>query len=188
MLRNDSLRAAGVQRGRGTRRPTLILSVEFARRVDDDSLRALLAHEVVHIVHGDLRSARWRSLVACIVAGFAFGFTLAATDPHGRGIPELPAWAAAFTAALILALAALSPLNRPREARADREGAALCGDAAALARALGEAGRLSDETRNRLLGPLALRVLLAPVSWRLPTHPPLPRRIAELEAAAANGS
>lgn len=188
MLRSDAMRPAGVQRGRGAGRSTLILSVEFARRVDDNSLRALLAHEVVHIVRGDLRAARLRSLVALSVGGIAGGFTLVATDPHGQGIPDVPAWAAAFTVGFILTLAALSPLNRPREARADMEGAELCGDPAALARALGEAGRLSDEMQNRLLGPVALRIFLGPVAWRLPTHPPMPRRIAELEAAAAHAA
>jgi heat shock protein HtpX len=188
MLRSDARRAAGVRRGRRGGRPTLILSVDFARRVDDNSLRAVLAHEVVHIVRGDLRAARVRSLVAFFVGGLAGGVAAVATDPSGHGVPEVPAWAAAFGVGLLLTLAVLSPLNRPRETRADLEGAALCGDPAALARGLGEAHRLSAEVRQRLLGPLALRILLAPVAWRLPTHPPMPRRIADLEAAASRAA
>jgi Zn-dependent protease with chaperone function len=74
----------------------------------------------------------------------------------------------------------LSPLNRRLEVRADVEGAALGGDAQAVAEALIVAYSISDETRDRLYGRPPWRWLLAPLSWRMPTHPPLDVRIARL--------
>jgi heat shock protein HtpX len=150
MLRDDSVRVAGVRRMNG--RMTIVLSRPFVERVSDPELTALLAHEVVHIARGDLDAARGRATVA------VFGL--------GRMITSVVE----------------SPLNRSREERADREGAQLSGDPRALARALAAAHAVTQEMRSRLYGRAPWSWLLAPESWRLPTHPPMARRIARLEA------
>lgn len=180
VLRDDTVRAAAV-RGRRTH-TTLVLSRPFVRRVDDAALRALLAHEVVHLVRDDLSAARRRAVVALLVGiGLAGASTAWA---HLPGIEGLPIWLAAILAGVMAARAGLSLLNRPRERRADLEGARLCGDPGALARALAEAQALSEETRARLYGPAPWRWLLSPLSWRMPSHPPMASRIALLRSLA----
>jgi Zn-dependent protease with chaperone function len=53
-----------------------------------------------------------------------------------------------------------------------------------MARALARAHALSDETRLRLFGRSPWRWLLSPLSWRMPTHPPIAKRIARLKSMA----
>lgn len=180
VLRDDTVRAAAVRRQR--KETTLVLSRPFVARIDDQALKAILAHEVVHLVRGDLRAARVRAVVA-LAAGFALAAatTLVAPLPAIEG---LPIWLAAAVIGVMAAAAGLSLLNRPREHRADVEGARLSGDPGALARALTEAQRLAEETRGRLFGRPPWRWLLSPLSWRMPTHPPMAQRIARLRSMA----
>lgn len=178
MLRDDTLRAAVVRRLR--KRTTLVLSRSYVNGVDDQALRALLAHEVVHIVRNDLRSAKRRAWVAVLGGAVLAGASAAVV--HLAGIEAMPIWIAAAVVGVMATTAALSPLNRQRELRADFEGAHLAGDPIALSRALAAAQAVSDETKIRLFGNTPWRWLLSPLSWRMPTHPPMAERIARLEA------
>ncbi len=182
VLRSDAIRAAAIRPGRG--RPTLVLSCPFVRRLDDAALRALLAHEVAHTLHGDLGAGRRRALVA-VAAAAVVGGAMPVLVP---GPANIPIWVAAAMVVLYGVFAGLAPSNRPREARADEDAARLCGDPAALVRVLEAGQKLSEETRARLLGPQPLRTLLAPVAWRMPTHPPIEQRIARLEGMPAIGA
>lgn len=56
----------------------------------------------------------------------------------------------------------------------------LAGDPPALASALGVAHDFSEEARTRIYGRRPWRWLLSPLSWRMPTHPPMDKRIARL--------
>ncbi len=40
---------------RGPRQPALVISTGALERLDDDELRAAVAHELAHVIHGDLR-------------------------------------------------------------------------------------------------------------------------------------
>ena len=180
VLRDDTVRAAAVRRLR--RETTLVISRPFVARIDDHALKAILAHEVVHLIRGDLRAARVRALAA-VLAGVALAAAIALVAPL-PGIEGLPIWLAAAVVGVMAATAGLSLLNRPREHRADVEGARLSGDPGALARALTEAQRLAEETRGRLFGRPPWRWLLSPLSWRMPTHPPMALRIARLRSMA----
>ncbi|HET9093408.1 MAG TPA: M48 family metalloprotease, partial [Acidimicrobiales bacterium] len=99
------------------------------------------------------------------------------------GRVPFPVQMAAASLALILLGALLSPLNRPCEWRADREGAALCGEPVAMAAALASADQFIRQARRRL--PPPWRWLVFPLSWRLPSHPSMRRRVARLEELAA---
>jgi heat shock protein HtpX len=180
MLRDDCIRVACVRRVKG--RVTIVLARPFVDRVSDPELAALLAHEVVHIVRDDLDAARRRAIVG-ILGGIALvaGAGAAVTISLEAAIPILTA---AFFAGLMITNVALSPLSRSKEARADLEGAQLSGDPRALAQALTIADTISQEMRFTLYGRAPWKWLLAPVSWRMPTHPPMPDRIARLEAMA----
>jgi Zn-dependent protease with chaperone function len=96
----------------------------------------------------------------------------------------LPVYVAAGLLALIVASTGLSTLNRRLEWRADYEGAALCNDPVGLSSALAVAKKFSDEARRRVYGPPPWRWILSPLSWRMPSHPPMADRIQHLLALA----
>jgi heat shock protein HtpX len=184
VIRDDAVRVALVRRARG--QLLLVLSAPYVQRVDDRQLGAILAHEVVHIARDDLGWAQirlWASMFFALVGAIAVG---AAAGGYHEVV--LPVYLAAGFVALIVANAALSTFNRRLERRADLEGAVLCNDPAALASALGVARAFSDEARRRLYGPRPWRWILFPVSWRLPSHPPMSERIRRLHDLAPIGS
>ena len=154
----------------------LVLSGPYVDRVDDRQLRGVLAHEVVHIARDDLNRVRariWVSLITAATGGIALGVLA------GGGL-ALPVYGAAGLVAVMVANVGLSTFNRRLERRADLEGALLCNDPAALAGALGVAQAFSDEARRRIYGPRPWRWILSPLSWRMPTHPPMSDRIRRL--------
>jgi heat shock protein HtpX len=179
VIRDDAMRAACVRRSRG--RLLLVLSGSYLDRVDDRELRAVLAHEVVHIARDDLHWVKvriWGSLV------FAGAGCVAVLALFGGGV-TLPVYGATAILTLMVANVGLSTFNRRLERRADMEGASLCDDPIALASALRIAKAFSDEARQRLFGPRPWRWILSPVSWRMPTHPPMSDRIHRLRELAA---
>ena len=119
----------------------LILSRRFVDSVDDQALAAILAHEIVHIAYGDLRVGRIRAVIAFYV-GAALAIASAVLI-HLPGVTGMPIWIAAAIVGILATTVIMSPLNRPREQRADVEGAKLVGDPQALARALAQADALS---------------------------------------------
>lgn len=179
VLRNDAIRAACVRRGR--ERVLLILSVPFLDTVDDRQLRAILAHEVIHIARNDLRWAKARASVTLLVTAAA-GIGVWHFEPGGV---VLPVYMAAGVVAAMVAQVSLSVLNRPLERRADAEGALLCGDPAGLAGALGTAHAFSEQARLRVHGARPWRWLLSPLSWQMPSHPPMAERLRRLQDLSA---
>jgi heat shock protein HtpX len=175
-LRDDAIRSAAV-RARRRAYPLLILSRKYVQQLDDSELRAILAHEVVHITRKDLSAARRRSAVAALV-GVLFGL-LSLILAHD-GFVDLPVWMAAYIVGALATTYLLAPLNRRRELRADREGTALAGDAMAMVGALQKAYALSREVRRQIFGRPPTSWLLSPLSWTLPTHPRLAKRLAQL--------
>jgi heat shock protein HtpX len=178
-LRADAVRTAAVTWSR--RRMVLILSCELGHRLTDDELRGILAHEVAHVAYGDLNAARRRSR-------FAYGASLVAfiaamvVVPNVDGWLPLPIWLGMWIVGSIMGRLVLAPLNRPRETRADAYAAVLCADPEAVGRALEGSRAISDRARSVLFGSPPLSWLLAPVSWRMPSHPPMAQRIARLKA------
>jgi heat shock protein HtpX len=179
VIRDDAVRAACVRKSRG--RLLLVLSGSYLDRVDDRELRAVLAHEVVHIARDDLHWVKVRLWVCLVFAGAA---SVAVVALAGGDVAP-PVYGAAGILALIVANVGLSTFHRRLERRADLEGASLCGDPIALASALGIAKAFSDEARRRLFGPRPWRWILSPLSWRMPTHPPMSDRIRQLRELAA---
>jgi heat shock protein HtpX len=178
VIRDDAVRAASVRRSQ--ERVLLVLSAPFVDLVDDRQLRAILAHEVVHIIRPDLnwaRARRWAAVMFAVAGG------IAVADLGGEHL-AVPVYLAGAFVAMIVANVGLSTSNRRLERRADVEGAALCDDPAGLASALGVAQAFSDEARRRVFGPRPWRWILSPLSWRMPTHPSMPKRILRLRELA----
>jgi Zn-dependent protease with chaperone function len=180
VVRSDALLAAAVRRRRG--HVDLLLSQPFTEDVNDQQLKALIAHEVIHIVHRDFFVVRTRGMVA-LLAGLALGVIGAMAS--GGGFNELPVFLAGMMAGVLLINALLGPLSRHCEVRADVEGAQLSGDACALAEALTVANTQSKKTRERLNGHPPWSWLLLPMTWRFATHPRMASRVARLWDLAA---
>lgn len=180
VVRDDAVRAASVRRRRG--RVSLVVSGPFVDRVDDRQLRALLAHEVIHIARNDfapIRIRAWGSAGVIVAVCAVIGIL-------ANGTVIFPVFLAIALLSGMLANVGLSLFNRPLERRADIEGAQLCDDPAGLASALTVAHGFSREARLRVFGPLPWRWVLSPLSWTPPTHPPMAQRVSVLERIAAS--
>ena len=179
VLREDSLRGAALLLRKG--QVDLLLSRRLVATLSDAQLRAIVAHELIHFVRNDLRHVKARSLGA-FLGGMAVGAV--AWLAVGYELKNLPIFVAGIFVGLFLILTLLSPLNRRCEFRADVEGAALTGDAGAAAESLVIVYAQANESRKRLYGRSPWRWLLAPMAWRMPTHPSLEDRIARLRQLA----
>ena len=181
VIRDDAVRAACVRKSRG--RVWLVLSRHFVDSIDDRQLGAVMAHEVVHITRDDFKSVKarmWVSLIFAAAGGIALGIA-------AGGELVLPVYGAAGIVAVMAANVGLSTFNRRLERRADIEGASLCGGPIALASALAVANEFSEQARRRIFGPRPWRWILSPLSWRMPTHPPMSERILRLRDLAETG-
>lgn len=176
VLRDSPTRPAAVMRRRRSN-DQLLLSLPFIARLTDAQLRAIVAHEVSHLVRGDLGFIQVRALFVAL-GGYALG--IGAWAATGFDPKDLPIFLAACLLGVWLVSFASSPLNRRREARADADAFELIGDGLALAEALGIAGEQIDGVRRRLFGRSPWRWLLFPLSCRMPTHPPRAQRTARL--------
>ncbi len=165
------------QKGQGSQ---LAIGGDFAARLDDRELAAILAHEVSHARHDLDYLFTLRMIV--MVAGIGPAVTAWILLPHLEYLPVC--WAAELIG-MRLARMAVSPTQRSRERRADAEGARLCGDPAALAAALVAADRFTREARERLRGGQPWRTVLWPMFLRVRTHPRLADRVAGLSAQTA---
>ena len=118
----------------------------------------MIAHEVSHLRHGDLQTARRIRLTMLFVACAAM-FLVALATPN---FIDLPVHGAVFATAAIFCRLSLSPLRQRSERRGDIYGARLSGDPQALSSALVAASRFADEARRRFVGVGVWRWLLWP--------------------------
>lgn len=166
-------------------RPRVHVTTALVQRLSDDQLAAVLAHELTHIANGDAR-------VMTFVAGPASWLGAGLRDMYAEGGRAM--YAAIGLAALLLPVLLPAALtgriaSRHRELAADRGGALLTGSPSALASALLELTGGLDRipTRDlRMAGAGDLFYILPTREARglrrpWATHPPLGRRVAQLE-------
>lgn len=169
---------AGVLAGRS--KAMLLLSPDFVRSTDDDTLRAVLAHEVSHLSSSDLGAARRRAqslFLGTYILGLVPVFTIGKSS-----------WIAVFMLIVFfvpfirVVTLLLGFTNRWRETRADVAGVALTQNPDAMIRGLQLVYGLVEENRKQIYGRAPLRWALIPFSIRATTHPSLAERIARLRA------
>jgi heat shock protein HtpX len=162
------------------------VTTTLVQRLSDDQLAAVLAHELSHVANGDAR-------VMTFIAGPPTWIVVALWEMWFEGGPRLRV--AAFMFALLLSPlvlpAALNArvVSRQRELAADRGAAVLTGSPVALGSALLElSGRLDRIPMRdlRTAGAGDLFYVLPTreahgISRLWATHPPLGRRMAQLE-------
>ena len=121
-------------------RSVVCVTLGLLKRLDEDELEAVLAHEVAHLKNGDT--------AVMTVAGFPATLAVAMLSLSARsfgwkafvlGYLFVPVYVALVAAPLLVAsLPGTVVLSRYREYAADRGAVALTGNPVALARALGE--------------------------------------------------
>lgn len=166
------------------------VTLGLLKRLDDDQLEAVLAHEVAHLKNGDstvMTVAGFPATLGVIMLSLstkAFGW-----KAFFFGYIVVPIYLALVGIPLLIAsLPGMVVLSRYREYAADRGGVALTGKPVALATALGELYDWTDESPDRDLRAVAglTAFAIVPTSRSpvtLPSmHPPTAKRIRRLKA------
>jgi len=172
-------------------RAVVCVTLGLLKRLDDDELEAVLAHEVAHIANGDsavMTIASFPATVGTVLLSLSrrsFGW-----KAFVLGYLFVPLYLALLSLPLLVAsLPGTVVLSRSREYAADRAGAALTGDPTTLALALGtlHGAQRPPETDLRRIAGLSAFAIVPPAESLLPLslHPPTAERIRRLKAMAA---
>jgi heat shock protein HtpX len=158
----------------------ILVSDGLLRRLDWRELAAVLAHELAHIAHGDIRVMAFADLVSRITGVLSLLgqilllLALPALLLGVAGLPWIPILVL-LAAPTLSALAQLA-LSRSREHEADRRAVELSGDPMALASALVKFEQAGRPYWEQLLMPGRR----APEPSLLRTHPPTAERVRRL--------
>jgi heat shock protein HtpX len=187
--------------GRSPKRAVVCATTGIMRRLEPRELEGVLSHELSHVAHRDVTVMTVASFVA-VLAGFLFRSLLwSGAFGGGRRNDNNNNAAVVFLVVTLVSIVvyALSyllirALSRYRELAADRAGAYLTGMPSTLASALvkitGEMGRIptkdlrSVEAYNAFFFAPAITEKFDLASL-FSTHPPLQKRLAQLEQIAA---
>ena len=128
--------------GRNPDHAVLCVTTGLMRRLDDDELEGVLAHELSHIAHRDVAVITIASFLG-VLAGLVVRFAFYGALFGGRGRQTNPAFLAMITVLMLVSAAVytasfllIRTLSRYRELAADRSGALLTGRPSHLASAL----------------------------------------------------
>jgi heat shock protein HtpX len=167
-------------------------------KLNDDELEGVLAHEMSHVAHKDVAVMTVASLLGVIAALMVrFAFYSELFGGRGRSNNQQSALLIIPLMVLSMVVYAISfllirMLSRYRELSADRSGALLTGRPQALASALvkvtGDMGRIPMQDLRKaeplnafFFAPAIRKGAQQSLATVFSTHPPLQRRLAELE-------
>ena len=169
--------------GRNPENAAVAATTGLLRMLDRDEIAAVMAHELGHVRNRD-------TLVMTMVATIAGAISMIANfgmffghDEEGRPNPiaAILAMIVAPFAAMIVQMA----ISRTREFGADKAGAEICGNPAALASALAKiAGPARQLPSTANSNPAAAQLYIVPtgISDLFSTHPATEKRIAGLQS------
>ncbi|WP_433618196.1 zinc metalloprotease HtpX [Dactylosporangium sp. CA-139114] len=185
--------------GRNTDRAVVCVTTGLMRRLENDELEAVLAHELSHIAHRDvavMTIAAFLGVVAGMVTRFMFYSQLFGGRRRADNQTYLLLMLVMAVSAVVYALSFLliRALSRYRELAADRAGAMLTGRPSVLASALtkvtGEMARIPtrDLRTAQAFNAFFFVPAIGPrpsLATLLSTHPPLRRRLDQLAQVSA---
>ncbi|MBV8037084.1 zinc metalloprotease HtpX [Roseateles sp.] len=178
--------------GRDPEHAAVAATTGILRVLSERELRGVMAHELAHVAHRDILISTISATMAGAISMLAnFAAFFGGRDEHGRPTNPLAGIAVAILAPLAASLIQMA-ISRAREFEADRGGAEISGDPAALASALDKIHRVAqgiplapaeahpETAQMMIMNPLSgggLRGLFS-------THPSTEERIARLLAMA----
>jgi heat shock protein HtpX len=190
--------------GRNADHAVLCVTDDLMRRLDDNELEGVIAHEMSHVAHKDVQvmtAASFLAIIAALLIRFAFYGELFGGGGRGRnnqGNAGLIMFALMAVSIIVYAVSfvLIRMLSRYRELSADRSGALLTGQPSALKSALIKvSGQMSRIPTQDLRASQPMNAFFfAPAMHLAPkgslanlfsTHPSLERRIAELDKVQA---
>ncbi|MGD0373043.1 MAG: zinc metalloprotease HtpX [Streptosporangiaceae bacterium] len=194
--------------GRNSKVAVICATQGIMRRLDNNELEGVLAHEMSHVAHKDvavMTIASFIGIIAALVVRFAFYSELFGGGGRGRGrggnnnqstFPIILAVMVVSMVVYAISFLLIRMLSRYRELSADRSGALLTGNPSALASALqkvtGQIAMIptrdlrSAEPLNAFYFAPALSARKGELSLSglFSTHPSLEKRLAELDKVA----
>ncbi|MBL8352414.1 MAG: zinc metalloprotease HtpX [Burkholderiaceae bacterium] len=178
--------------GRNPEHAAVAATTGIIRVLSARELRGVMAHELAHVKHRDILISTISATMAGAIGMLAnFGMMFGGRDSEGRPANPIAGIAVAILAPLAASLIQMA-ISRAREFEADRGGAEISGDPAALASALDKihryaqgiplpaAERHPETAQMMIMNPLSgggLRGLFS-------THPSTEERIEKLMAMA----
>ncbi len=186
--------------GRNPDHAVVCVTSGLVRRLDDDELEAVLAHELSHVAHRDVAVITVASFLG-VLAGLLARLTFYGTIFGGRGRQSNPAFLAMLLGVMVVSAAVyaisfllIRTLSRYRELAADRGAAVITGRPSVLAAALvklsGENARIP--TKDLRTAQAFNAFFITPVgktegwmSGLLSAHPSLEVRLEKLADLAA---
>ena len=184
--------------GRNADHAVLCVTTELLRRLENDELEGVIAHEMSHVAHKDVQVmtiASFLAVIAALLVRFAFYSELFG---GGRGrnnnqsaLPIMLVIMLVSVVVYAVSFLLIRMLSRYRELSADRSGALLTGQPSALASALqkvsGQMARIptqdlrTQQPLNAFFFAPAMNLSASGgLSQIFSTHPSLERRLEEL--------
>lgn len=174
--------------GRNPEHAAVAATTGLLRILSDREVRGVISHELAHVQHRDILISTVSATMAGAVSALAnFALFFGGRDADGRRANPLAAIAVAILAPLAAALIQMA-ISRAREFEADRGGAQISGDPAALASALEKIHRYAQgipfptaeahpaTAQMMIMNPLSGGTMANLFS----THPPVAERVARL--------
>ncbi len=178
--------------GRNPEHAAVAATTGILRVLSERELRGVMAHELAHIAHRDILISTVSATMAGAISMLAnFAGFFGGRDENGRQTNFIASLAIAFLAPLAAGLIQMA-ISRAREFEADRGGAEISGDPAALASALDKIHRFAqgiplptteahpETAQMMIMNPLSAGGLRGLFS----THPSTEERVARLLAMA----
>ena len=181
--------------GRNPEHAAVAATTGILRVLSERELRGVMAHELAHVAHRDILISTVSATMAGAISMLAnFAAFFGGRDENGRPTNPIAGIAIAILAPLAASLIQMA-ISRAREFEADRAGAEISGDPAALASALDKIHRYAqgipmapaeahpETAQMMIMNPLSgggLRGLFS-------THPATEERVARLLAMAQAG-
>jgi heat shock protein HtpX len=181
--------------GRSPSHAVVCVTSGIMRRLDEEELEGVLSHELSHVAHRDvavMTIAGFLGVIAGLVMRWGFFFGGGRRENNG-----VPIWLVIWLGSIIVYFVSFlltRVLSRYRELCADRSGAYLTGKPSALASALtkisGEMARIptrdlrEEQAFNAFMFAPALKG--DSIAGLFSTHPPLERRLEQLQKISAD--